>query len=127
MLGVGGIDTNGNMFAKKVVKRDAGTLTTLLLEYVLPGSIIYSDQWRGYNLVSDHFEHHQVNHSENFVNPIDGTNTQKIESTWRVLKSFVDKKGARKCENLDWYLAEFSFRKKTTGDFFFAFPSLIKG
>ena len=73
---------------KRVTKRNAGTLTAILLEHISPESIIYSDQWRGYSLVSDYFDHYQVNHSENFVNPVDGTNTQKNRGIVACLKEF---------------------------------------
>ena len=95
----GGIDENGNMFLERVLRRDKETLSEVLMRRVAEGSIIYSDQWRGYVSFSEHFEHHQVNHSTNFVNPVDGSNTQKIEATWSVLKRALRKKGMFKSAN----------------------------
>ena len=66
---------------------------------------------RGYNLLSKNgFEHEKVNHSENFVNPIDASiNTQKIERMWRTIKSIIPK-GAH--NDIRWtYLSEFIFKQ----------------
>ena len=43
--------------------------------------------WSGYtNIATKGYIHKTVNHSKNFVNPVDGTHTQKIERFWRGLK-----------------------------------------
>lgn len=44
--------------------------------------------WRGYlNLENLGYEHHTINHSENFVNPNNlNTHTQNIESKWSKIK-----------------------------------------
>ena len=122
----GGIDDDGNIFLERILDRKSETLTEVLQRRVKPGSIILSDQWSGYSLVGDFFLHFQVNHSENFVNPVTGVDTQRIEATWSVLKRLLRKKGVRKCENLDFYLAEFIFRMKNKPTPFGSFLSLIK-
>ena len=122
----GGIDEDGRIFMQRVVSRSAEVLTGVLMEKVEEGSIIFSDSWRGYDRLVQHFEHHQVNHSENFVNPIDGTNTQKIEASWSVLKRLLRKKGTRKVDNVDFYLAEFMFIMHNKNSPFDSFLSLMK-
>ena len=97
----GGIDESGNVFIERVEQRDSETLVPLLLKKVESRSIIFSDSWRAYSRINLHFEHHQVNHSQNFVNPVDGTNTQRIEAIWGVLKRMLKMKGSRLCKNID--------------------------
>ncbi len=66
-----------------VKKRDANTLLPIIETHVRVGTMIHSDKWSAYNrLKSLGYEHNTINHSENFVNPENGANTQKIESTW---------------------------------------------
>ena len=58
--------------------RDRATLWPIIREYILPGSIIYSDCWKAYDGldipdlweqfgVDPNYTHHTVNHSANFV------------------------------------------------------------
>jgi len=122
----GGIDDTGKIFMERVERRDAETLTEVLLRRVHPGSTIYSDSWKGYNHVKDHFQHFQVNHRKNFVNPDDGANTQRIEATWGVLKRMLKMKGTRKFDDLEGYLAVLMYRKQKEGDPFHIFLTLLK-
>ena len=68
-------------------RRDAATLTALIKKHVEPGTVIMSDCWRGYTRLEDEgYEHLTVNHSQHFIDPVSGANTQRIESSWRALK-----------------------------------------
>jgi hypothetical protein len=52
-------------------------LSDALEEIVHPGSIIHSDMWAGYfSLGARGWEHHMVNHDQNFVDPLTGVHTQ---------------------------------------------------
>ncbi|KCZ77736.1 hypothetical protein H311_01247, partial [Anncaliia algerae PRA109] len=74
-------------FFVEVIKRDSDTLKTVILENVLPGSLIVTDEWRGYWGLEDlGYFHVTVNHSQNFICPITGANTQLIENTWSCMK-----------------------------------------
>src|SRR5258705_8708682 len=47
---------------------------------------IYSESWRGYRTVEPEeagFEHFNVNHHFNFVDPQTGVHTQNVERMWR--------------------------------------------
>ena len=67
-----------------VDRRDAQTLLPIVQRVCLPGTIIYSDQWAGYQQLQEvtGLQHRQVNHSVNFVNPANGVHTQAIEGYW---------------------------------------------
>ncbi len=69
--------------------------------------------WRGYtNLDNIGYSHKTVNHSENFVNPNDGTHTQNIERFWKGLKDKKRKyQGIPKSE-VESHVFEYLWRKK---------------
>ena len=69
----------------KVEKRDAATLIPIIEEYIQPGSIIYSDQWKAciVHLVLQVLllpMVHVFNYFRNFVYPSRGVHTQQIKS-----------------------------------------------
>jgi hypothetical protein len=75
-------------FFVETLYRDQNTLNEIILNNVEIGSILATDQWAGYNRLSSiEYLHDTVNHSENFVNPETGVNTQQIEATWSVKKN----------------------------------------
>lgn len=88
----GGVDNTKerNIFAVIIDKRDAKTLNDIIMEYVLPGSIVVTDGWKGYSTFKrdERFEHHLVNHSISFKNEI-GKTTNRIEGTWSGIKRVV--------------------------------------
>ncbi|XP_068219505.1 uncharacterized protein [Palaemon carinicauda] len=90
----GGIErTSKKFFVEALIdpgadNRKSETLIPLINRYIKPGSIIYSDSWRGYNKISESgYTHFQVNHSENFVDPNNpNIHTQNIERLWLDIK-----------------------------------------
>ena len=59
--------------------RSAKTLTEILLACVHRGSIIVTDEWKGYNRLRNYYEHYTVNHRENYVDPETGATKNSIE------------------------------------------------
>jgi hypothetical protein len=88
------------VYIEIIPDRTMNTLGEIIRRVCLPNTIIHSDGWRGYcNVKSLGFTHKIVNHTENFVNPIDGTHTQNIEFYWNKIKFRIkNKKGI--CKNL---------------------------
>ena len=110
---VGGICRQTNQcFAKMVPNRTATTLEDVIQEYVKPNTTIHTDMWSGYtNIATKGYIHKTVNHSKNFVNPVDGTHTQKIERFWRGLKDVRRRyQGIPKSE-IDSHIYEYLWRK----------------
>ena len=72
----------------RMVVLSAATLLPLIQQYILPGSIVYSDEWAAYIILAHtpQYTHHTVNQCENFVNPSTGVHTQEIEGTWNIIK-----------------------------------------
>ena len=72
-------------FMQIVDRRNAETLLPIIQRHILPGSIVYSDQWAAYNRVGNiaGLEHHTVNHTLHFVDPVTGVHTHLDEFMWR--------------------------------------------
>jgi hypothetical protein len=73
---LGGVDRNtGNCFLVPCPgnRRTAAVLLPIIERWVLPGTIIYSDEWSSYNdLTALGYTHGVVNHSIQFVDPTTG-------------------------------------------------------
>lgn len=92
--------------------RKAETLLPIIDEVCLPGTIIHSDMWKAYGGLSSNskFVHRTVNHSENFVDPSTGVNTQTIESQWNKCKYFIKMHKGVVGHKLEDILAEFMWK-----------------
>ena len=109
-------DNNVEVRVFSVEKRDANTLLPNIEKHVRVGTMIHSDEWRAYNRLSSlGYEHKTVNHSENFVNPENGANIQRIESMWGHLKTqFMRNHKKTSLPLFDSHLAEMWWRSKYT-------------
>ena len=58
----------GKVYTKIIADTSSQTLMPIITNKVIPDSIVYSDSWRGYNVldVSD-FKHYRINHSKLFA------------------------------------------------------------
>ncbi|KAG0437951.1 hypothetical protein DMUE_3390 [Dictyocoela muelleri] len=115
------------MFAVTIDKRDRETLIKIILEHVIPGSIVINDVWKGYNLFKNNpnFQHHWVNHSISFIN-IDGYHTNHIEGTWNGIKYKI-KAQSRTKGKMQGYFLNISGEediKKIYGIPFFSFKTI---
>ena len=76
--------------------RSESTLIELIKKHIAPGTILFSDCWKGYiNLEKHGYKHLSVNHSENFVDPETRVHTQTIESSWRPMRRRLRRGGIR--------------------------------
>lgn len=106
--------------------RSERTLVALAQSWIVPGTTIISDCWKGYiNLEHYGYIHKTVNHSQEFVN-IEGDHTNKIEGHWRQLKANLPTHG-RKKDHYASYFAEFMWKyKHKDDDYFLAFLRDVK-
>lgn len=111
---VGGVERGSKKcFLKIVERRDQNTLHRVIEEYVEPGTTVMTDCWKGYsNLENLGFRHRTVNHSLNFVDPINRTtHTQNIEAQWSKIKRDMRRRIGRMCAtNFETYLIEYTWR-----------------
>lgn len=112
-------------FAVVVETRDAQTLNDLIIKHVLPGSIVITDGWKGYNMFKKNtdFIHHLVNHSISFKNS-ESKNTNTIEGTWNGVKRNVPVR-CRVKARLPGRLMEFIWRRQKKNDLWNAFIELL--
>jgi transposase-like protein len=119
---VGGIDELGETFFVDVISRTREVLHNIIQEYVHEQSFIFTDEWRGYsNLNELGYFHYTVNHSKNFINPITGVNTQKIESLWCVVKKSIRRRCLSNMIDFSLFFIEYCFKKKYSDSVFETF------
>ena len=93
-----------------VPDRSSETLKTAINEWIVPGTTLYTDCWKGYkNLDKEGFAHWTVNHSLYFVDPDTGIHTNTIESMWRHAKVYL--LSYNRQSEFQYYLYEYLFRK----------------
>lgn len=113
-----------------VSDQNCDTLTKLVRKYVAPGSVLVTDEWAGYNRLSETgFVHYKVNHSQNYVDPISKMHKYVIERMWADAKSAT--MAARGTNHLlQLHLDELSCRKSVRSspcDVFTAFGGSSQG
>lgn len=96
-----------------VEKRDSQTLNSIILENVENETVVVTDGWTGYSTISQYgFNHEVVIHEENFLDPISGANTQRIECEWGHAKLLIMRLRRGTTMNLlQSHLDEFCFRR----------------
>jgi transposase-like protein len=103
---------SGRVVLVPVANRTRDTLLPIIKKWILPGTLIISDCWKPYDVLSEEdFKHLKVNHSLHFKDPDTGANTNRIEATWRAAKSYYNTSGRRK-SFYGGYLAKYSFFKQ---------------
>uniref|UniRef100_A0A0N5BLZ0 DDE_Tnp_IS1595 domain-containing protein n=1 Tax=Strongyloides papillosus TaxID=174720 RepID=A0A0N5BLZ0_STREA len=101
------------VFVEPVPDRSAKTLMEVLRRRVHEDTLIMSDMWKGYSRVEKNgYEHLQVNHKFNFVDPETGAHTQNIERVWRSVKERNKRQCGTRRSMLESYMFEFSWRKR---------------
>lgn len=95
--------------------RSAENLVTHIKQFIVPGSVVYSDMWKGYDSLGKiGYTHHKVNHSKEFVSTNDtSVHTQNIERLWRDVKEWVKKPGMV-LYHVKKYIARYVFCKTVT-------------
>ncbi|KCZ73838.1 hypothetical protein H311_05202, partial [Anncaliia algerae PRA109] len=86
------------------------TIVPIICSQVASNSRIWTDEHKSYsNLNSFNFVHHSVCHKYEFINSLNGVNTQAVESFNNCLKLEIKKRKGIKTENREVFLKEFLF------------------
>ncbi|XP_078362352.1 uncharacterized protein LOC144646583 [Oculina patagonica] len=102
----------------RVPDRTRATLVhRLITTHILPGTVIYSDQFSPYIPLNQlGYIHLSVNHSENFVDPDSGAHTNTIKGLWALVKKKLKSMSGTLYEHLPSYLDEFVWFRNFAGD-----------
>ena len=99
----------GKVYTKIISDASSATLIPIIERKVAPDSIVYSDCWRGYNVldVSD-FKHFWINHSKLFAEH--GNHINGIENFWNQAKRHMRKFNGLPKVQFGLYLKEREWR-----------------
>lgn len=120
---VAAVERHGLMRASVAGNRGKATLHGMVKEFVLPESMIFTDEHALYNGIDQHYQgHKRVQHKASVYVDDDGAGTQNVESFFALFKNSV--RGAHhnvSTKYLQAYLDEYTFRwnrRKNTGVIF---------
>ena len=126
---IGGVERTPErrFFAEPVKDRSAVILIDFLKRNILPGSIIYSDMWKGYTKIPDllKLEHKTVNHSKNFKDPITDACTNMVEGVNSGIKRAIPVRN-RVESGIEYHLGEYLWRRQNSDNLFNHFIDAIR-
>jgi transposase len=103
------LERGGRVYTQIIPDASSATLIPIIKRKVIPDSIVYSDCWRGYNVldVSD-FKHFRINHSLLFADKKNHING--IENFWNQAKRHMRKFNGVPKEHFGLFLKECEWR-----------------
>ena len=124
---MGMVEREGRIVAGPVPDATTQTLEGIILENIAPGTIITTDEHRGYHGLSRTYDHTKINHSiKEYVRGIHHVNT--LESHWSLFKRAVKGTHVHISAKHSWkYISEFSYRRNTRHSHWSMFNLLVHG
>lgn len=124
----GAIDDATNRIAiEKCESRKEEDLIQIIVSVCRPNSTIWSDSWKSYNNLNSYgYIHMNVNHKENFKDPITFVHTNKIEGNWNALKMFLRNNNVKSREWVESYVHEWCFRRNIGNTFEKCWNAILK-
>jgi transposase len=124
----GMVERGGNVIARTVPNVKRGTLMPIVVERVLPSSMVYTDEYHPYNALKGHGykKHRRINHGAKVYVSGD-THTNTIEGFWSLAKNGI--RGvfhSVSAKHLQAYLSEYAWRYNRRNDPKAKFTSLIE-
>jgi transposase len=99
----------GKVYTKVIPDASSSTLMPIIERKVIPDSIVYSDSWRGYNVLDvSAFKHYRINHSEQFADSKNHING--IENFWNQAKRHMRKFNGIPKQSFELFLKECEWR-----------------
>ncbi|CAL4206897.1 unnamed protein product, partial [Meganyctiphanes norvegica] len=118
VLGI--VDTNSTPsigYMEIVETKDAVTLLPIIVNVVLPGSIILVKDWKAYRKIQGLSDSDgSVKHTLNFVDVNNCFYKQTIESYWKKHKNYLTAMRGTRRSNLNSHLQEFMWRERFSAD-----------
>jgi len=113
----GMIERGGKMTAVVTVSTATEVMQPVIKKYVQRGSILISDDWKGYNGLDTHYHQYTIKHSDKgYKHDYDSSviHTNTIEGAWKIMKnSLRDMYNNVSRKHLQTYVDEFVFRYNT--------------
>ncbi len=102
----------GRVYTKIIPDASSSTLIPIIESKVVPDSIVYSDCWKGYNVLDvSEFKHYRINHSKLFADKHNHING--IENFWNQAKRHLRKFNGIPRQNFGLFLKECEWRFNT--------------
>ena len=99
----------GKVYTKVIPDASSATLFPIIERKVIPDSIVYSDCWKGYNVLDvSEFRHFRINHSKLFADKKNHING--IENFWNQAKRHMRKFNGVPKQHFGFYLKECEWR-----------------
>jgi transposase len=99
----------GKVYTKVIPNASSKTLMPIIRAKVIPDSIVYTDCWRGYNVLdTSEFKHYRINHSKLFADKKNHING--IENFWNQAKRHMRKFNGIPKEHFPLFLKECEWR-----------------
>jgi len=99
----------GKVYTKIIPDARSSTLMPIIQNKVKPDSIVYTDYWRGYNVLDiSEFKHYRINHSKLFAHKHNHING--IENFWNQAKRHMRKFNGVPKEHFYYFLKECEWR-----------------
>lgn len=99
----------GRVYTKVIPDAKSRTLMPIIREKIQPDSIVYTDCWRGYNVLDvSEFKHYRINHSKLFANEKNHING--IENFWNQAKRHMRKFNGIQAKHFELFLKECEWR-----------------
>lgn len=106
----------GQGFLVFIPDKSAATLLPLVQEHIAPGSIVHTDGLPSYNGIANlpvnpPYQHLVVIHQDNFVDPLTGACTNRVECYWKNAKRRFKSMAGVHTTTLESHLDEFLWRE----------------
>ncbi len=99
----------GKVYTKIIPDAKSDTLIPIIQSKVIPDSIVYTDCWRGYNVLDvSEFKHYRINHSKLFADKHNHING--IENFWNQAKRHLRKFNGVPRDHFPLFLKECEWR-----------------
>ncbi len=99
----------GRVYTQIIPDAKSKTLMPIIRDKIQPDSIVYSDCWRGYNVLDvSEFKHYRINHSQLFANKHNHING--IENFWNQAKRHMRKFNGIPAKHFELFLKECEWR-----------------
>ena len=96
-------------YACIIPNKESATLIPIIQKYVYSGSVIWTDEHRSYGKLKELFRHSTVCHKYEFINSLNGSNTQAVESFNNELKLQIKREKGIFTTNRNLFLKRFIF------------------